>query len=94
MQSGPLINSKPAYFKRTDYVYIKRSYDFLQHSATVGELGFSETQKRRLENFLCDCKKAMHRCGADNMRVSLDRQIKNIGNKKKMKKSGKKKKAR
>merc|ERR1711871_676913 len=31
VQSGPLLNSKPAYFKRTEYVYIRRSYNFLQH---------------------------------------------------------------
>jgi thioredoxin reductase len=95
MQSGPLINSKPAYFKRTEYVYIRRSYNFLQHIDMIGELGFSETQKKRLEQFLGDCKKAMakamHKSDADNMQVSLDKQIKNIGNKKKMKKSGKKK---
>ena len=61
MQSGPLINSKPAYFKRTDYIYIKRSYEFLSYIHKIGELGFTDTQKKRLENIRLVCIYLLYR---------------------------------
>ena len=99
MQSGPLINSKPAYFKRTDYIYIKRSYEFLSYIHKIGELGFTDTQKKRLEKFINNCEKSMQKANTDNdsvnemgMNINLNEKISNVGNKKKMKKDGKKKK--
>ena len=93
MQSGPLINSKPAYFKRAQYPQIKRSFDFLTNISNIGELGFSDAQKKRLSKFLSDSDKALSKAivkGEDKI-FELKDGIHSVGNKKKISKDKKKK---
>lgn len=57
LQSGPFINSKPAYFKRAHIHFIKRAYTFIDNIKSY-DLSFTETQNNRLTKWLMNAKKS------------------------------------
>jgi len=48
MQCGPLLNSKPAYFKRTTAEVIHEAVTFLLKVQNLGAIGLTEVQQGRL----------------------------------------------
>ena len=52
MQCGPLLNSKPAYFKRTTTEVIQEAVTFLLKIQHLGAIGLSEAQQGRLVTWI------------------------------------------
>ena len=83
--SRPLDKQQACIFQTVEvYPQIKRSFDFLTSINNVGEVGFSDAQKKRLTKFLSDSEKALLKAidkGEDKI-FELKDGIHCVGNKK------------
>ena len=72
LQSGPLVNSKPGYFKRSNKEIIEKSLLFLKEVQGAGDLGFTDPQKERFKKWVKNAEKAFSKA-ADSGKVPVNK---------------------